>query len=126
MSRALPVIIVLLVGCQLGPHPKPLEGITKLEPYAMTAHVLVWVEDQNEDPVVDAQHYSAIELAADHFELPWNLITLGVRTFSFPVVALTFLALHPHQSGQASVEQAENWLNAWFPFRFAGPDPTSN
>ena len=107
---------MVMLGCSTATKSPTLTP-TPLIPYSAGADVLVWLEDQCEDPVEDATTYTTIEAVADLFALPLTMAVYTVRLAAYMTVGVG-LAFYRGES-KSVVDQ----INYVLPMPMAGPNP---
>jgi len=110
MNAILALSLVLLTnGCAAKPNP--------LMPYSTVADTLVWLENQCEDPAIDATTYTSLEAVADMFALPVIMVVYVARAVSYMTVGVALqYAGRDHQT----IKEQIDWV---LPMPFAGPNP---
>lgn len=108
------VSIMILSGCSTTSPitPSPLLPVTAI------TDAFVWLEDQCEDPVEDAQTITRLEGLANAFLMPVVAVVYLAR-----LTALYFVAIPIAYFGGPSVTATAEKINWILPYPLAGPNP---
>jgi hypothetical protein len=108
-------LVLLTTGCSVTKPPTLTP--TPLIPYSAAADVLVWLEDQCEDPVEDAITYTTIEAVSDLLALPIILAVASARIMAYMTVGLALeYAGEDHEFIYRRIDYV-------LPLPYAGPNP---
>lgn len=107
-------ISMLLFSCASSPTITP----TPLTPLSVVADAFVWIEDQCEDPVEDAQTITSFETMANAFLMPAVAVVYIAR-----ITAIFLVAVPIEYFGGAPVVVTIEKIKWILPYPLAGPDP---